>query len=332
MRKAVEHPEAKIRRNLLDWYHANKRDLPWRRTQDPYRIWVSEIMLQQTRVAAVIPYYERFLRQFPTVERLAEAPEQEVLTYWSGLGYYSRARNLQKAAKQIHELGSFPATLEGIRALAGVGDYTAAAVGSIAFGLPTVVLDGNVARVMSRLNAEPGDIGSPVVKARLRDSAQALLDREQPGAFNQALMELGATVCLPRDPQCLICPLQQHCSARRQNRQSEFPVKLRKARSVDVARTLLLVEGKRGILVWQRPPDDSRMAGFWELPEPDQLPQALLGEVLGTFRHTITIYKYRFTVVASSAPRAPKQFEWKTREVLSRLPLSTIARKALNLR
>src|SRR5271157_1728605 len=205
-----------IRRRLLAWYRQHKRDLPWRRTEDPYRIWISEIMLQQTRVAAVLPYYPRFLELFPDVRALARAPEQTLLAAWAGLGYYSRARNLQKAAKYIVELGEFPRTYSSLRELPGVGDYTGAAVASIAFGLPHAVMDGNVARVMSRLMAEAGDIKSDAVRRRLRALAEVLLDRRHPGEFNQALMELGATVCVPKRPLCESCPVRLYCEARKQ--------------------------------------------------------------------------------------------------------------------
>src|SRR6202049_1584982 len=189
-----------MRSRLLLWYQKSKRDLPWRRTRDPYRIWVSEIMLQQTRVAAVIPYYEQFLARFPDVAALASAPEQELLAAWAGLGYYSRARNLQRAAKKILELGTFPGDYLSLRDLAGVGEYTAAAIASMAFGLPHAALDGNVIRVLSRLTAEQGNIGSGAVRKRLREAADALLDPKRPGEFNQALMELGAMVCLANKP------------------------------------------------------------------------------------------------------------------------------------
>jgi A/G-specific adenine glycosylase len=189
---------AAIRRRLLEWYQKHKRDLPWRRTRDPYGIWISEIMLQQTRAAAVIPYYERFLALFPDAPALASAPEQDLLAAWAGLGYYARARNLQKAARLIVELPRFPSDYAGLRQLPGVGDYTAAAVASIAFGKPHAVLDGNVLRVLSRMVAEQGDIKSPAVRRGLATLADKLLHRARPGEFNQALMELGATVCVPK--------------------------------------------------------------------------------------------------------------------------------------
>src|SRR6266516_234894 len=187
--------EREFRKALLSWYAGAKRVLPWRETRDPYRIWISEVMLQQTRVAAVIPYYERFLARFPDLATLAAAPEQELLAAWGGLGYYSRARNLQRAAQQMR--GRFPSDYESIRALVGVGDYTAAAVASIAFGLPYAVVDGNVLRVLSRVTNDASDIGSLKTKKRMQALADTLLAQSDPGLYNQALMELGATVCLP---------------------------------------------------------------------------------------------------------------------------------------
>src|SRR5712691_3306805 len=206
-----------LRRKLITWYERAKRDLPWRRTDDPYAIWISEIMLQQTRVAAVVPYYERFLARFPKPAALADAPEPELLRMWSGLGYYSRARNLRKAANQIVDHGGFPRDYGSIRELAGVGDYTAAAVASIAFGLPFAVVDGNVRRVIARLlNQTSADAGK---------EAGLLLDRRDPGRWNQALMELGAVVCLPREPRCGECPIAAHCEALRRGAQGELPAK-----------------------------------------------------------------------------------------------------------
>ena len=247
---------AAIRRGLLHWYRKNKRDLPWRSARDPYRIWISEIMLQQTRVAAVIPYYNRFLDQFPDVASLASAPEQELLAAWAGLGYYSRARNLQKAAQRILELGAFPRDYLSWKALAGVGEYTAAAVASIAFDLPHAVQDGNVIRVLSRLTAERGNIGSGVVRTRLREVADGLLDSKRPGEFNQALMELGAVVCLPKQPRCSTCPLARHCQARRHGQESELPIRSGRVKPKGVEKQLVAVEKRGKILLWQRAADN----------------------------------------------------------------------------
>lgn len=277
-------------------------------------------MLQQTRVAAVIPYFERFLARFPSVESLAAAGEQDLLAAWAGLGYYSRARNLQKAAKQIVELGGFPRDYDSIRALAGVGEYTAAAIGSIAFGLKHAAVDGNVIRVLSRIGAEDGDI---------RESARRLLDSNHPGDYNQAMMELGATICLPAQPQCLLCPVSGHCEARRQGRQQEFPVKRIKRAAREVEQRLLLIRKSGSYLLWQRPAESRRMAGFWELPNPEQLPSARLGKTVGQFRHTIVNTKYRFELVQASLRRVQAGFVWQPVNAFGQIPLSTVTRKAL---
>ena len=322
-------PSRSFSKLVLAWYRENRRDLPWRSTSDPYRIWISEIMLQQTRVAAVIPYYERFLRQFPTVSHLAGAPEADVLTHWAGLGYYTRARNLQKAALQVMEQGRFPQTYEGIRALAGIGDYTAAAIASIAFGLPHAVLDGNVIRVLSRLDNDPSDISSTRTRRRFQTRAQELLDIHSPGFANQAIMELGAMVCLPKTPQCHRCPVVRLCEAFLQGTQRTLPVKARKQEIVQVERTLLLITGRRGILMCRRSAHSPKLAGFWELPEPSQLPLAKLGKPLAEFRHSITNSNFRVTVIQARIHSIPKGFTYVDRESFEKLPVTTATKKAL---
>lgn len=318
-----------IRRQLLAWYAKNKRDLPWRRTQDPYRIWVSEIMLQQTRVAAAIPYFERFLTLFPDPAALASASEQDLLAAWAGLGYYSRARNLQKAARQIGELHRFPSDHAALRQLPGVGDYTAAAVASIAFGLPHAVLDGNVLRVLSRLVAERGDIKSQPVRNRLEKHAQTLLHPQRPGEFNQALMELGAIVCVPKQPLCGQCPIHEHCQARRDGLENQLPLNGVRPAASRRELHLLVIESRNQILLTQRPADSRRLAGFWELPEHEQIPDATLGREIGEFRHTIVHTTYLVQVFRAVIHRRPHTFQWLTRDKLRQFPLSTIARKAL---
>ncbi|MBK5291424.1 MAG: A/G-specific adenine glycosylase [Acidobacteriia bacterium] len=320
-----------IRRRLLGWYERARRDLPWRRTGDPYRIWVSEIMLQQTRVAAVVPYYERFLTRFPDVSSLAEAREEEVLTLWAGLGYYSRARNLQRAARQVRALGGFPETYEEIRELAGVGDYTAAAVASIAFGEARAAVDGNVLRVMSRLMGDGGDIGAGVTRARLGAAAGKLLDPENASEFNQAMMELGATVCLPREPLCGECPVSLYCRGLELGRQRELPVKLRRREKVEETQVLLVIRRGGCVLLGKRGESETRLAGFWELPEAGQLPQARRVGKLGTFRHTITFHHYSIEVEEGVLGRAPRGWRWVKEGGLGDIPLSTTARKALDL-
>lgn len=323
------------RQLLMEWYEGANRDLPWRRTRDPWAILLSEVMLQQTRVSVVIPYYERFLDRFPTPQGLAQAPEQEFLALWSGLGYYARARNLQKAARAIAERGGFPETYDQIAQLPGVGDYTAAAVASIAFQLPYAVLDGNVIRVISRFFAETGDVGTQPVRVRLKEFAQLLLDAKRPGQFNQALMELGATVCLPKNPQCLLCPWRDGCEARARGIEAQLPVKLKKRDPVKLSITALIVEKPTpqgpAILLRQRDAAESRLAGFWELPEERHLPQATKGERLGEFRHTITRHDYTVEVYRATVVKASRGFQWFTLKEITSLPLATMAAKAIAL-
>ena len=227
---------AEIRKRLLGWFRKYRRELPWRLNKDPYRIWLSEIMLQQTRVAAVIPYYERFLERFPDIRALAEAPDEEVLRLWSGLGYYSRARNLQLAAQQIvaRHGGEFPRTAEEALALPGIGSYTAAAILSIAFGAKHAVLDGNVARVLARLDAIQGDLRENGRWRSLQNAADKLLDPKSPSDWNESMMELGAMVCTPRAPQCLVCPVAESCRARRLGLTDVIPERPKRRATVEV--------------------------------------------------------------------------------------------------
>ncbi len=262
---------AGFRRRLLAWFRANRRNLPWRRHRDPYRIWIAEVMLQQTRITTVLPYYRRFLGRFPTLRALARAREQEVLKHWAGLGYYSRARNLRRAARGIvaRHHGQFPATPDAARNLPGVGSYTASAVLSMAYDVPLAVLDGNVARVLARLGAIRGDLRAPSRWRLLQERAQELLDPDAPGDWNQAVMELGETICTPQAPQCDVCPISRWCRAYELGiagelpapRKNRAPVKLRIAAAVLLdsrGRTLLVKEPGRhdGVLfsrMWQFP-------------------------------------------------------------------------------
>ena len=330
MRSARNKVDVKwIQQRILSWYQKHKRDLPWRRTRDPYRVWISEIMLQQTRVAAVIPYFERFLRGFPNVEALAAAPEQELLAAWAGLGYYSRARNLQRAAQKIRELGGFPREYSSIRSLPGVGDYTAAAIASIAFDLPHAVLDGNVLRVLSRFTGERGNVDSVPVRNRLRSVAERMLDPKRSAQFNQALMELGALVCLPRQPHCHECPVARQCVAHGMGIQNELPVKSAPKGSARVEKNLLVIERAGKILFWQRPQENRRLAGFWELPEPAQVTGAKLGSSIGQFRHTIVNTNFVCQVFRASLTFVPEGFRWLAKSRIRDVPLSTTAKKAL---
>lgn len=251
---------ASFRKQLLAWFRHFQRDLPWRRTKDPYAIWISEIMLQQTRVAAVIPYYDRFLSRFPNVRALAEAPQEEVLRLWSGLGYYSRARNLQKAAQQIvaQHRGEFPQKEEDVLALSGIGPYTGAAILSIAFGAKHAVLDGNVARVLARLGAVHGDLRELRRWQSLQTTAEVLLDSKSPGDWNQAMMELGAMVCTPRAPQCLLCPVAKFCRARQSGDPEAFPEKRKKREAVQIVLAAAVLCTPRGQTLLLPPPGNKK--------------------------------------------------------------------------
>ena len=257
---------------LLEWYQLNKRDLPWRRTKDPYCIWVSEIMLQQTRVEAVKPYYARFLETLPTVKDLAEADEEIILKLWEGLGYYSRVRNMQKAAIQVMEEydGHFPADHSKLLKLKGIGPYTAGAIGSIAFQLPVPAVDGNVLRVMSRITADSSDISFQKTKKDWEERIIEIIPKDFPGELNQALMELGATVCLPNGvPKCDICPVRKHCEAYRRNAIQLYPVKAeKKARTIEQLNVFFCVEN--GKIALHKRPEKGLLSGLWELPNADR--------------------------------------------------------------
>src|SRR3954447_16114758 len=251
---------------LLTWFDQHRRDLPWRRTSDPYKIWLSEVMLQQTRVETVLPFYNRFLERFPTVEDLARAEVEEVLALWSGLGYYRRARQLHAAAREIAAAGAFPSTLEGLLALPGIGAYTTAAVASIAFGVAAPVMDGNVERVLSRCLALDADPHASAGRRQLLAAAAELLDPLRPGDSNQALMELGATLCSPRNPKCLLCPLRSGCRAAAEGDPERYPVPKTKREPERHRLLVAVVEEASGVLLFRRPDDSTLLAGTWELP------------------------------------------------------------------
>ena len=285
---------------LARWYRLAKRDLPWRRTTDPYAITVSELMLQQTQVVTVIPYYERWLKLFPTWEALAVAQETAVIKAWEGLGYYRRARNLQALAKAVTGAGgAMPRDEEKLLALPGIGPYTAAAVGSIAFGLPLAVLDGNVMRVLTRVLALRDDISQPSTRVKLQGLANQFLDRDNPSTHNQAVMELGATVCLPRKPGCLICPLKNGCEGR--DRAEEFPVKTRTKTIKRVETVAVLWREKR--LYCEQVPVGKPWHGLWRFPDfdPTRMEE---GQPVAQIKYGIT--KYSVTMQAVST-------QWKSR-------------------
>jgi A/G-specific adenine glycosylase len=343
-----------LRRKLLAWYRAHRRDLPWRRTRDPYAIWISEAMLQQTRVETVVPYWERFLARFPDVEALATADVDDVTAQWAGLGYYSRARNLHRAAQLVMErhAGRLPDDVEALRALPGVGRYTAGALASIAFDQPAPIVDGNVARVLTRLLGIDADVRSRAVQDRLWSEAEALAHGEDPGALNQALMELGATLCTPRAPRCGDCPWAPHCAAHAQGRAEALPVRSRPAPPRRIEAAAVFLERHDRVLAVQRP-QRGLLGGLWELPGGELrdgespargLARALregvglgisLPEPLGEIEHAFThrllhLHVYRARAGAGRVRRAGwDAHRWVSRSGLAALPLGGPTRKAL---
>ena len=314
---APGQPSKLLGSKLLSWYDSHARDLPWRKGRDPYRVWVSEIMLQQTRVAAVIEHYHKFLRRFPTVQKLAAARESSVLAAWSGLGYYRRARMLHGAAKVVtrERGGKFPGSAREWRTLPGIGRYTAAAIASIAFAEPVAVVDGNVERVLQRF------AGKPISGEQVWILAETVLDRNRPGDFNQAMMELGATVCTPRAPSCLMCPLLERCATR-----GELPGmgKLSRQTKRDVHYALSRRNGS--VFLTQRPADARLMAGMWELPEipgPREHAQPFL-----TVKHSITVTDYTVKVW-ERLDEADIAGNWWALDRLPKLALTGLARKIL---
>ena len=257
-----------FRQKLLAWYDENKRDLPWRRSKNPYHIWVSEIMLQQTRVDTVIPYYERFLDWFPTVESLANAPEERLLKAWEGLGYYSRVRNMQAAAQQIMEDfdGEFPSTYEGISSLKGIGPYTAGAISSIAFNLPQPAVDGNVMRVLARLFEVNHDIGNPSNRKIFQAMMEVLIDPDRPGDFNQALMDLGSDIEGPVNPRTEESPVKEFSAAYQHGTMDRYPIKAPKKKPIPIYLKALVVQNSQGQFLLEKNESEKLLAGFWHFP------------------------------------------------------------------
>ena len=293
---------------LLAWYRISARDLPWRKTQDPYRIWVSEIMLQQTRVAAVLGYYARFLEAFPTVEALASALEEQLMKLWEGLGYYSRARNLQKAAKLVVDRGGFPDNYAGLLELPGVGDYTAAAIASACVAQPEPAVDGNVLRVVTRLTDNHSDIAAPQTKKAIRAQVQEVFPTAEADirVFNQALMELGATVCVPGGPpKCLLCPVRNLCLGHARGTADRLPVKARKPlRRVEEKTVFLLF--REGRVALRKRPASGLLAGLWEFPNVEgSLDEATAGKIIQAWGMEPKAWKNRL-----SAKHVFSHVEW----------------------
>lgn len=315
---------ADFRRALLAWYDANRRDLPWRRTSDPYAIWVSEVMLQQTRVGAVIDHYRIFLERFPDLGALAAASEDAVLAAWSGLGYYRRARMMHRCAREIVEKhnGCFPEAAERLRALPGIGRYSAAAIASIAFGEPVAVVDGNVQRVLQRIEVRE------LTANECWSHAQEILSLVRPGDCNQAMMELGATLCLPREPRCLICPIRPWCAAQGASGQPRTGVRQQKR---EIWCSLERRDGH--VKLVRRARTESLMAGMWELPQWSELPDHVKADWhWRTFRHSITVTDYTVHVsrnLRGNDSEAKARGKWITIDRVPDLPITGLTRKIL---
>ncbi len=336
---------APIAKALLDWYRKHGRNLPWREKPDPYRVWISEIMLQQTRVDTVIPYYRRFLRRFPTVAALAASPLDDVLKTWENLGYYARARNLHKAAKIIDKRygGRIPDTRESLIAIPGIGDYAAGAILSIAFGQPLPAVDGNVRRVLSRLFSVREPAGLPDTREKIHDLAASLIPQKAPGSFNQALMDLGAGICRPKSPTCSDCPLQRFCKARHEGIQEALPRSDKKPAVPHERVVAAILRDRQGRVLVIRRPATGLLASLWKFPGGilkvgESLPEGLrrtvfeetgiriqVGERIASFQHAythfrITLFAFRCTR-KSGQPRSPstREWRWATREDLKRL-------------
>ncbi|GAA4430695.1 A/G-specific adenine glycosylase [Bremerella cremea] len=351
---------ATFQAQVLAWFADHKRDLPWRKSQDAYKVWISEIMLQQTQVATVKEYFRRFTAEFPTVHELAEAEEEKVLRLWEGLGYYRRARQLHAAAKEVVARfdGVFPRDVDQIQSLPGIGRYTAGAIASIAYGLKAPILEANTLRLYARLIGWDEVLTTSASQKRLWQFAEEILPEEEVGHFNQAMMEIGSLVCTPKNPSCLLCPLSAHCEAYRTGRQEEIPHPKKKTEFIPVTEVALVVRRKNEVLVRQCGPDE-RWAGLWDFPrfaadaasplegltaklQEASGVQASLGELITTIKHGVT--KYRITLLCHEMafekgrlkPQAgpdgqPRVWQWRDVTHLGELPLSTTGRKLARL-
>ena len=342
-----------FRRKSLAWFRNHARDLPWRQTSDPYATWVSEIMLQQTQVVTVVPYFQRFIKEFPTVQKLASAKEQRVLRLWEGLGYYRRARQMHKAAKAIvkDHAGLFPQDLEAVRALPGIGRYTAGAIVSIAFDARAPILEANTIRLLSRLSAYEEDPLQSEGRQFLWRLAEVLLPRKNVGSFNQALMELGSEVCTPRNPDCDRCPVQSLCLAKLQDLQNDIPRPKQKTNYEDVHEAAVIVR-RNGKLLLRQCANDERWAGMWDFPRfaiqarkprevEDELAETIkrfsgltiqLGKPWATIKHGVTRFRITLTCYQSDQVSGRLRtnghaMKWVTKEELTDFPLSATGRK-----
>lgn len=330
-----------FQKELLAWYQKNKRDLPFRQTKDPYQIWLSEIMLQQTTMSTALPYFSNFMKKFPTLKSVAMASEQDLLCAWQGLGYYSRVRNFHKACQQVLKnfKSQIPKKFAELKTLKGVGDYTAAAISSICFGEKQAVVDGNVKRVLARLFTYTQEQDSIPAKTFFSETAKKLLHPKRPGDHNQALMEIGALICRPKKPTCLICPVQKYCLASRENPE-KYPIKKKQVfKRVDY-HSLLIQNGEK--LLFKSPHPQNLIANMWELPshyDGKTLPQQTWKKIfkkippikkLGAVRHSIMnqkIITHVYTV--QTKIKAPKDFRFLSKQQLENVPWNTLSKKIL---
>lgn len=349
-----EEQRLKIQHQLLHWYHENKRDLPWRKDKNPYKIWVSEVMLQQTRVETVIPYYNRFIKRFPSLQHLARADEEEVIKAWEGLGYYSRARNLHSAVKEVVARygGKIPNTYEAISALKGVGSYTAGAILSIAFDQKQAAVDGNVLRVIARLFALFDDIARAATKKKFEEIVLHMIPDHAPGDFNQALMELGATVCTPTSPTCLICPLRDCCKGFFEGLQDELPVKRKTKPPKKIPVVFLWITDREHVLLEKRQ-QNGLLAGMWGLPTIESVSQEKMEEkveeylyrkgfkrssfeLIGSFDHIFSHRHWQITLLRvwvdnKNDLTIGSNNNWFFIQNLSKIALANVYRKALKI-
>ena len=325
---------AEFRQSLVEWFEEEKRDLPWRHTKDPYKIWVSEVMLQQTRVDTVIPYYNRFMESFPTLELLAEAPQEYLLKHWEGLGYYSRARNLQAGVREVLENygGIVPDNRHEISKLKGIGPYTAGAILSIAYNKPEHAVDGNVMRVLSRVLNIHEDIALPKTKKIFEEAVDELIDPHNASSFNQGLMELGALICSPTSPKCLLCPVREYCTAFNEGEPEKLPVKTKKVKMKHISYEVFVCEDEQGRILMEQRPAVGLLANMWQFPMLEQAEDSLLKfaqhykvetqaqqEIL-TFKHVFSHLTWHVNAYYMKC-KSFEEGEWLTREQIELLPM-----------
>ncbi len=343
-----------FRQNLVEWFNKEKRDLPWRRTSDPYKIWVSEVMLQQTRVDTVIPYYNRFLEKYPTLQSLAYAPQEELLKMWEGLGYYSRARNLQAGVKEVVEKynAKVPENRHDISKLKGIGPYTAGAILSIAYNKPEHAVDGNVMRVLSRVLHIKEDIALPKTRKVFEQAVEMLIDQQHPGDFNQGLMDLGAMICTPTSPKCLLCPVREYCTAFQEGDADQLPIKSKKTKNKKIKYDVYVGFDKNGRYLLEQRPSEGLLANMWQFPmieiEKDAIVKTsdhfqvdfcveildYVNDDLLTFKHVFSHLTWEmecYLVEIKKVAVLPKNVGFFTKEQIKHLPMSVPMLKILNV-